>query len=470
MFSSLLERLARLSRAAGFRLALWYSAFITVSCLVFFGLAYYSVSSLLAARDRENILFKFWDLAAIYQEFGKEGLQTTMSLQEEASGAQPKFVQFTEPGADAPTEFFRDKWTDFRIDSLVDLGKAAGEQWVSIPSRAGGETLEVMSLRLSDGLVLQVGQTDAERREVLVRFRRSVSLIMVLAILISLPGGYLLARRAMRPVRELIATIKRIEAGALGERVQVGRNNDEFDELGRLFNLMLGRVETLIAGMKGALDNVAHDLRTPLTRLRMGAEAALASKAGLAQSREALADCVEESDRVVSMVETLMDISEAETGLMRLKLEDVDLSGLVEEVVELYRDSAEGKGLAIDFPAPEPASVRADRNRLRQVVANLIDNAVKYTPSGGRIRLETFCRGGEAVLIVADTGPGIPAVEIPKVWERLYRGDSSRSERGLGLGLSLVKAVVLAHRGRVDVQSDSLRGSRFSCFLPTGAA
>jgi signal transduction histidine kinase len=330
--------------------------------------------------------------------------------------------------------------------------------------------LEVMSLRLSDGLLLQVGQTDDDRRELLGRLRRIVLRTMVLVILASLLGGYFLARRAMRPVRDLIATIKKIEGGAVGERVPVGRSGDEFAELARLFNGMLSRIETLIAGMRGALDNVAHDLRTPLTRLRAGAEHALASSAGLDASREALADCVEESDRVVGMVETLMDISEAETGLLKLKLEVVDLAVVAEEAVELYQDTAEAKGVSISLSAPAPVPVSADRNRLRQVAANLLDNAVKYAPRGGKIRVEAFLRGSDAVLIVSDDGPGIPAAEIPKVWDRLYRGDASRSQRGLGLGLSVVKAVVLAHRGKVDVESQVGRGARFSCVLPAGPA
>ncbi len=357
MSSRLLEDLRKLTRTAGFRLALSYSVFFTVSCVLFFGFAYFLLASSLAKRDHEDILYKFWDLTAEYQTFDKDGLERAMTTQGPQRKLRSYFIQYSLPGAPAANRLATGPWQEFDLAALDQLGDDVGEQWISLPSRRGDSVLEVTSLRLSDGLLLQVGQTNDERRELLGRLRRIVLLTMVLVILMSLPGGYLLARHAMRPVRDLIATIKKIEAGAVGERVPAGRGEDEFDELGRLFNGMLARIETLIAGMRGALDNVAHDLRTPLTRLRAGAEQALASQAGLDASREALADCVEESDRVVGMVSTLMDISEAETGLMKLKLETVDLAVLVEEAVEMYRYPAEEKGVEIEYLPPAPVQV-----------------------------------------------------------------------------------------------------------------
>jgi signal transduction histidine kinase len=244
-----------------------------------------------------------------------------------------------------------------------------------------------------------------------------------------------------------------IESGTLGARVPTRQTGDELDELGRLFNSMLDRIAGLIQGMRGALDTVAHELRTPIARIRGTAEVALRSNLRPEAAREALADCVEEADQLLTMLNTLMDISEAETGAMKLDLEPVDLAPLLGTVVDLYQEVADEKRIAVSTQAPEALWLTADRNRVRQVLANLLDNALKYTAAGGRVELRAFAQGETAVVRVKDTGIGMTPEECSRAWDRLYRGNRSRSQRGLGLGLSLVKAVVHAHRGHVEVSS-----------------
>jgi signal transduction histidine kinase len=166
------------------------------------------------------------------------------------------------------------------------------------------------------------------------------------------------------------------------------------------------------------------------------------------------------------MLNTLMDISEAETGAMKLNLEKVSLSNIVAEIVDLYGYIAEEKNIAIHTFFPEELHLTGDRNRLQQALSNLLDNALKYTHDGGRIDIEAFERGDNILITMKDTGIGIPREELPKIWDRLYRVDNSRSTRGLGLGLSLVKAVVEAHKGHIEVTSEPLSGSIFSIYLP----
>jgi len=356
-------------------------------------------------------------------------------------------------------------WEKFDVAHPYD--PALDGQWHYYTSKRDGDLLEVASARLSDKNLLQIGKSIQDREEVLERFRETLFATIIPMVLIGLAGGAFLAFRALRPIRNLSAVTRSIVGtGRFDARVPASETGDELNELVVLFNQMLEKIEILIRSMRDALDNVAHDLRTPVTRLRGMAEEALRCDGGREACREALADCLEESERLMSMLNTLMDISEAETGTMKLSIETVNLSGLIEEVAELYGYVAEDKNVTLSTSAPKELYLRADRTRLRQVLANLVDNAIKYTPRGGRVDIEAFQREQQALLLVKDNGVGIPLDEIPRIWERLYRGDKSRSQRGLGLGLSLVKAVVQAHQGQVDASPIPSGGSLFSMYLP----
>jgi signal transduction histidine kinase len=287
-----------------------------------------------------------------------------------------------------------------------------------------------------------------------------------LARILDSAGGFL-TFRAMRPVRQLIQTVRKIlETGDTSSRVPARSGRGELDELVGLFNRMLDKNDSLIQAMHESLDNVAHDLRTPMTRLRGTAEMALQKNQDSGPLQEALADCMEESDRVLTMLNTLMDVAEAETGTMRLNKTDVSVPEIVHSVVDLYEIIAEDRQMTIHTRLPDELLIHADRNRIQQITANLLDNAIKYSRPGGSIEISAHEDGPFAVIVVTDQGIGIAPEEINQIWDRLYRGDRSRTKRGLGLGLSLVRAIVEAHGGKVKVESRLDAGSTFSVMLP----
>ena len=430
------------TRTFGLRLATWYATLFVLGSVAIVVLTYALTAASLQQRDQQVIREKLGEYAAAYERGGIDGLADTVRA-EQRTAPERLFVRVLDQGA----------------ETIV----------LSQPEGWDPATLELASLRTADGTLVQVGKSSESRDDLLARFRAALGLVTLSIVVIALGGGLLATRSALAPIRALIAAVGRIvDTGRIDARVPLAGTGDALDELTALFNAMQDKIEGLVSAMRGALDNVSHDLRTPLTRLRGTAELALAAQPDAERYREALAECVEESDHVLVMLNTLMDISEAESGAMQLRLAPVALGDVVARAVDLYRDVADAKGVALEVKPGGGVIVDADRTRLEQVAANLIDNAVKYTPAGGRVDVGVRAEDGRAILTVADTGAGIPADELPRIWDRLFRGDTSRTERGLGLGLSLVKAVVEAHGGTVEVQSEPGKGTELTVTLPAG--
>jgi signal transduction histidine kinase len=456
-------------RSFAFRLNLWFALSMTSMALALFFAAYYLLSASIAQKDREIISVQLHLYRSWYEDVGLGGLSQRFASQVN-SGRETFFVRVAGPGG-AALFVNQPQGSGALNDAALVTLNATPQEWTRLPAGARSGPWLIATASLGDGHWLQVGKITEVHETLLEHFRLVSGVVLALGLTLGLLAGALITGRVLNPIRRLITAVKHVlSTGQMDARVPIGSGpGDELDELTALFNQMLAKNGSLLTGMREALDNVAHDLRTPLTRLRSSAERALANPPGPGD-REAVSDAMEETEKVLMQLDTLMDISEAETGLMRLDKKNIPLATLAQDAIALYELVAEDRGITVHLDAPPEILAFADPQRLRQALVNLIDNALKYTPRGGTVTIFAAHTSDSSILGVRDTGPGIPEEDMPRIWDRLYRGDKSRSARGLGLGLSLVKAIAEAHGGKAEVESSPSTGTTFRIWIPARPA
>ncbi|MBI9091455.1 MAG: HAMP domain-containing histidine kinase [Desulfobacterium sp.] len=458
----------RLPATIGFKVALWYAGFFILSSALLFMMAYYYFSSILVEQDREEILQELTEISSLYAIGGIHALDTFLQDNTATRRSKPLFMRIANAKNETIHLFSPGKWKDFNLSMLEKNNFCRAEctrTWIQIASDNGDYVLDIKSSLLTKGHWVQVGMSSQGREKVLLQFHRIFLVVMVPLFILGLGGGLFLSRRILQPLRHMIRTVRSIDIGKETATVPRTMSGDELDELAGLFNGMLGNIHRLVAGMKNALDNVAHDLRTPMTRLRNISEMALREKEDVPLLRAALEKGIEESDNIIRMLNTLMDISEAETGSMTLQIRRANVSDLVANIADMYQFVAEEKGIRVQLAVEEALWAEVDAGRISQALANIVDNAIKFTPAGGTITLEAFGSDTQVIIKTRDTGSGISPDDLSRIWRRLYRGDASRSEKGLGLGLSLVKGIINAHKGRIQVESKPGKGAVFVIHL-----
>jgi signal transduction histidine kinase len=319
----------------------------------------------------------------------------------------------------------------------------------------GRERQRVRSVarQLAGNQTLVVGRYVEDFARIVEISRRALALGLVPALCLSLAAGAFLSIRAQRRIEEVNSKIQHIVAGELRERLPARGTDDPFDKLAELVNGMLGEIEVLVRRLEGVGDDIAHDLRTPLTRVRVSLERARQKAANLDELRGCVDRALVGLDQSLAIITALLRISEIEHSRRMDGFRNVALGDLVREVGDLYEPIAEDKKVDFAVRAEAESSVHGDRDLLFEAVANLVDNAVKFTPQGGRVELSLLRQGSEAVVRVRDSGPGIPTGEGELVTRRFYRSDKSRREPGLGLGLSLVSAIAKLHGFNFKISS-----------------
>ena len=438
-------RFLNLFRTTAFRLALVYLLLFAASAFALIAFIYWNTAGFMASQTDETINAEILGLREQYTQSGLPGLRQVI-IERSAGGGTGLYIL-------ANADFSR---IAGNLSAWPDVPMGQGD-WVyftydrTSPGEVERRSARARHFELRGGFHLLVGRDVHERREIEDRIESALFWSAVITVGLGLIGGLVMSRNVTRRLDVINRTSRDIMEGDLARRVPLSGADDEFDELATNLNSMLDQIGRLMSGMTEVADNIAHDLRTPLNRLRSRLEVTLMKPASEQEYREALEGAIAESDGLIATFNSLLLIARAETGEARENFETLDLRALLNDVAELYEPLAEAKRITLKVVALKPAEIQGDRGLISQALANLIDNAIKYTPEDGAVIASMKLLDDEAVLEVRDTGPGIPQAERDHVLRRFVRLEASRNEPGSGLGLSLVAAVARLHDARIDL-------------------
>ncbi|SHG21816.1 Signal transduction histidine kinase [Desulfacinum infernum DSM 9756] len=428
---------------------------------------YFMVARAVFQNVDTEMLEEFHEMEAALEKGGLAGFRAHALAEVAEEGPENLLIRLYSKSGRLVFSSDTESWGDLSVPSPT--GPWRGDRQVGSVSvtRRGNLKARFMIVRLQDYVLEQVVSLEWDLR-LLARLRRVLITAALLTLLIAVPAGWALARRSLVQVKRIDQAARSIVTGSdLTRRVPVRGTGDELDELARTLNMMLRRIEGYLRELSDMMDNTAHDFKTPLARIRSLAEEALMETNPL-EIQGNLVQIMEETDRFLSLINAVLDISEARAGLLRLQRTRVDLNDLAWQVAGLFEGACRAKNLdlSVDLVEDEAVVVEADRGRLIQALANLVDNAVKFCPAGGRIRLVVRIRDMKAVLGVEDSGPGVPPPMRTKIFERFFRAEVPGAADGRGVGLSLAKAYVDAHGGHIHVEESPLGGTAFLIHLP----
>ncbi len=317
--------------------------------------------------------------------------------------------------------------------------------------------------------ILQIGETTEKKEEIMAILLWVFGGLLIVGVPVASVSGWLIARKAIRGIEEVSRAAKAIEGGDLSRRVSVESHEDEIQTLANSFNAMGNRIKSLIDEMRDMTDNIAHDLRSPLARIRAMSESSLASEDGQSTHHQVASDTLKECDRLMHLINTTLDMAEFEAGVTSRTHEPINLTQLIGDLVELFEPSAEAKHITLQLLLEDGCHIVGDKHNIQRMVANLLDNALKYTSEGGEVTMELKKSSQGYQLTIADTGVGIPFADQPRIFDRFYRCDQSRSLEGCGLGLSFARSVARAHGGDIILKSEPTKGSVFTTTFPSSS-
>jgi len=458
---------ASLGRSLAFRLTVMYAGVCAASLLVVLAAAYLVLQSTLQRRLDQALANEIQEYGGLLETQDIDVLRDVLKREAESEGTDKVFFRILDPAGNAVVATDLRAWSGLESRSPHLLAASEGRTvFETLLLADQAYPARIVYGRVGPSLILQLGESTEGNVEVLRHFKGVFVAATLAFVACSLLIGILMARRALSGVQRVTQTARDIAAGAWDSRVPLSSWDDEIDELADAFNHMVERIQVLIRELREVSDDIAHDLRTPITRMRAAAEIALRESEDCPDRQELTGSILEECDQLLGLINTMLEISQTEAGAKPLDRERLDLSALAEDVFDLFRPAAEDKGLTVAFSGAGGVWIDGDASKLKRAIAHVLDNAVKYTGPGGRIDVACHDEGAFVFVTIADTGVGISEKALDKLFTRFYRGDQSRTQSGNGLGLSLARAVCRAHGGDVSVTSVLGEGSAFRLSVP----
>jgi signal transduction histidine kinase len=455
-------------RSFRFRITLLFTIIFLLCSIALYFTSYFIISSSIMNEEYaflESKLLEYW---AIYQTGNLDLLINEISLQRFMKEEKFYMVRIAGPYNNTLYLFVPEGWRGFHFYELEKQHAIKEGEIIRLESRETSQVLDISSLYLPDRNILQIGISDTQREKTLAQFRQAFLLVIIPLVILSFFGGLFFSSRFLSPVKNLLHTIGEIiKTGRMNLRIPSRKSKDELDELITLFNRMLEKIEKLMRSLRHTLDNVAHEIRTPLTRLRGIADMALRPPHNKKNMQKALAEGIAESEHILHLLNTLLDISEAESGIIKLNKQKIDISELILDMIDFYHYLGDEKNISLEKQLAPGLYIFADVNRIRQIISGLLENAFKYTPSRGRIEINSGLKNKQVVILIKNTGPGISKDEIAHIWDRFFRSKNAEQQKGVGLGLSLTKAVVEAHGGEISVESKVGKYTEFQVRFPS---
>jgi signal transduction histidine kinase len=446
-----------------FRLTILYAVAFTALSTIGFLIFYYRIYDVTMERLDLELLDKTQKYVALTKEAGLEGVLPELTDEAASEDPQEDFYRLFNFKGDILFTTDMSFWGT--IDQKNILLKMQNEGLTYAIQNQAFDAREdrarMITAIIGPDSVLQIGESLEEVDEYLDIFLKLFSILVISLIIVSAFIGWLLARRATIDMQEVTETAEEISKGSYDRRVQVKGRYREIERLSATFNRMLDRIQSLLKSMKEINDNIAHDLRSPLARIRGIAEMSLLKEKSVDAYKDMAVSTIEECDTLIGMINTMLDITEAEAGVNGVEAEEFELVALIREACELFRPITEEKKINLKTDLPESLTLKSDRKKMQRIVTNLLENAIKYTPADGTVAVSAAAQNGEIRIDFEDTGMGISESDLPHIFERFYRCDRSRSQGGVGLGLSLVKAYAESINGTIRVESTLNQGSRF---------